>query len=367
VREGVGFTGSGTRLAVLAAILAIGVAGVGAGCGGSDDSGGGSGEKGSMRFVFAPDPAWRWIEDQGILDQMEEESGYNIQRFETEDEFAAFAGGHADIVSTGSYETPVLEKETGVETATIGKYNRAQDIIVVKHGSGYKTLGDLPEGCKVGVESFEGSSLVWQALGKDLDNRELAQGSDDLEMAITDFEVSPELVVKGDLCAGVTAMTTAIPYLMDGSVDVLYNGQTASQLYEKYYEPGHIGMDSNNFVTLKSWYEDHPGEVAFFLSVWQRAMDEFAQHRDEIIAKYPEDFGWTNDDELKFVQDYFKNTYNNFLDSVYLTPDWIKGESGVTDILRDAGLVPEDQPDPFMVCIDPKTGKQTCAFPQGSS
>ena len=57
---------------------------------------------------------------------MEKESGFTIERFESEDEFAFFAGGHADVVSTGSYETPVLESENGVPTVTIGKYNMAK-------------------------------------------------------------------------------------------------------------------------------------------------------------------------------------------------------------------------------------------------
>jgi ABC-type nitrate/sulfonate/bicarbonate transport system substrate-binding protein len=360
VRGNVATIRTAASVGVLALTMALGLGA----CGSSGDSE--EGDKGTIRFVFSPDPAWNWIEDQGILQEMEDESGYHIQRFETEDEFASFAGGHADIVSTGSYETPVLEKETGVQTVTIGKFNRAQDIVVVKAGSGYNSFGDLPEGCKVGVESFEGSSLVWQALASDLDGRELAQGSDDLQMAVTDFEVSPELVVKGDLCAGVTAMTTSIPYLMDGSVDVMYDGKTASQLYEENYEPGHIGMDSNNFVTLKSWYDEHPGEVAFFLEVWERALNEWADHRNEIIEANQEDFGYQNDEELKFVEDYFKNTYDNFLDTVYLDEKWIEGEAGVTDILRSAGLVPEDQPDPFFVCIDPETGDETCSLPEGA-
>jgi ABC-type nitrate/sulfonate/bicarbonate transport system substrate-binding protein len=360
VRRNVATIRTAASVGVLALTMALGLAA----CGSSGDSE--EGDKGTIRFVFAPDPAWNWIEDQGILQEMEDESGYHIQRFETEDEFASFAGGHADIVSTGSYETPVLEKETGVQTVTIGKYNRAQDIVEVKAGSGYNSFGDLPEGCKVGVESFEGSSLVWQALASDLDGRELAQGSDDLQMAVTDFEVSPDLVVKGDLCAGVTAMTTSIPYLRDGSVDVMYDGKTASQLYEEEYEPGHIGMDSNNFVTLKSWYDEHPGEVAFFLEVWERAVNEWADHRNEIIEANQEDFGYQNDEELKFVEDYFKNTYDNFLDTVYLDEKWIEGEAGVTDILRDAGLVPEDQPDPFFVCIDPESGEETCSLPEGA-
>ncbi len=347
-------------LALLVMAAALGAAACGSSSGGSDEEG----DEGTIRFAFSPDPAWNWIEDQGILAEMEEESGITIKRFETEDEYAAFAGGHADIVSTGTYETPVLEDETGVTTVTIGKFNRAQDIAVSDPANGYETFDDLPEGCKVGVESFEGSSLVWQALIADMHGRELAQGSDDLEMAVTDFEVTPELVTKGDLCAGLTAMTTSIPYLMDESVNVMYDGRNASLLYEQEYEPGHEGMNSNNFVTLESWYDEHPEEVAFFLEVWDVAMQEWKKHRDEIIEGDPENFGYTNDQELKFVQDYFENTYDNFLDTVYLDPEWIEGEMGVNDILRDAEIVPADAPDPIYVCIDPETGEESCRFPE---
>ena len=109
----------------------------------------------SMRFVFSPDPVWNWLEDEGILAEMEEESGMTIERNESEDEFAFFAGGHADIVSTGSYETPVLEVETEVETVTIGKYNKAKDIVVVAADSGYATFDDLEQGCSVGVRVIQ--------------------------------------------------------------------------------------------------------------------------------------------------------------------------------------------------------------------
>ncbi len=130
------------RLAVVGAVLALVTLGA---CGG-DDGGSGDGEGGTMRFVFSPDPVWNWLEDEGILAEMEQESGFHIERNESEDEFAFFAGGHADIVSTGSYETPVLEAETNVETVTIGKYNKAKDIIVVAADSGYETFDDLEAG-----------------------------------------------------------------------------------------------------------------------------------------------------------------------------------------------------------------------------
>ena len=326
-----------------------------AACGGEDG--------GTVRFVFSPDPVWNWLEDEGIIAEMEAESGITIERFESEDEFAFFAGGHADVVSTGSYETPVLESENGVPTVTIGKYNKAKDIVVVAADSGYATFADLPAGCKVGVESFSGSTIVWQALAAELDGRTLAESPDDLQMAITDFDLAPELVLSGDLCAGVTSIYNAMGPLMAGDIVGLYDNKSASQLYAENYEPGHEGMNSNNFVVLESWYEDHIAEVAFFLSVWQRGLDEWANNKQAILEAYPADFGYENDEELAYLLDWYANQFDEFVDSVYLTEDWIQGEAQVTELLRSAGLISEDQPQPIHVCIDPSSGEQTCQLP----
>ncbi|MEO8424361.1 MAG: ABC transporter substrate-binding protein, partial [Actinomycetota bacterium] len=118
------------RSAALLAVLALTV--VAAACG-NDGGGGGEGggkESQIIRFTFAPDPAWDWVKDQGILEAMEEASdGYRILQLATWDEFATFAGGHADIISTGTYETPLLE-EQGIDTVTFGLFNMNKDIII---------------------------------------------------------------------------------------------------------------------------------------------------------------------------------------------------------------------------------------------
>jgi ABC-type nitrate/sulfonate/bicarbonate transport system substrate-binding protein len=332
-------------------------------------SGGGSsgdGSKGTIRFVFAPDPAWNWLESSGILAQMEKASGYTIARNESEDEFAFFAGGHADIVSVGSYETPVLEKATGVKTVTIGKYNMAKDIIVVAPDKPWTTLGDLPKGCKIGVEAFEGSSIVWIALAKTQYQRTLSEQPGDLQMVISDFNVSPELVIKGDLCAGVTSYQNAGQYLMEGKVKPLYDGKSASQLYGDFIVPGHEGVMSNNFVVTKTYYDAHPKEIAFFLSVWQRGVEEWYAHTAEIVKAYPEDFGWQTTQQYDWVLDWLNTHFDEFVHSVYMDETWIQGEEGVTDMLRNAGLIPQDQTSPFYVCIDPQTGAQTCSIPTGA-
>ena len=365
------FLASFVLLAVIA-VTACGTSGSDEGAGttaeGSDTTAGGdggesSGEGGTVRFVFSPDPVWNWMEDQGIIEEMEQESGITIDRNESEDEFAFFAGGHADIVSTGSYETPVLEAETGVDTVTIGKYNKAKDIVVVDVNSGYETFDDLEAGCKVGVESFSGSTIVWIALAQDLHSRTLGEGPDDLQMAATDFNTAPELVLSGDLCAGVTSIYNTLPYWLDGTIDGLYDTQSASQIYGQEYVPGHEGMMSNNFVVTKSFYDEHPAEVAFFLEVWERGLQEWATNRDAILEAYPDDFGYTNDEELAFLKEWYATKFDEFVDSVYLDEAWIEGEAQITDLLIQGGVIPEGSLPPLHACIDPASGEETCLLP----
>ena len=59
---------------------------------------------------------------------------------------------------------------------------------------------------------------------------------------------------------------------------------------------------SNLFTARKEWYDTHKEEAAFFLKVWQRAMDEWAAHRDEIIDAYPQHFAVKNDEEAKWMK-----------------------------------------------------------------
>src|SRR5262245_11326617 len=162
-------------LALLAGLIAVG-----AGCGGSSASGEDTGEEGIIRFAFAPDPVWNYLKDSGTLEKMEQESGIQIVQLETDDEFGVFAGGHADIVSTGSYETPLFDQK-GIDNITIGKYNASKDLLIASDPA-YKTASDLPEGCKIGAESTTGNTIIWVALINQLDHRELAENGDDLQI-----------------------------------------------------------------------------------------------------------------------------------------------------------------------------------------
>ncbi len=102
-----------TRWRVVAATGAIAL--VASGCGsrpGAAEEGEAKDAGGVVNMVMAPDPVWKWMEDQGIKQEMEEEAGIQILTSSSWDEFGVYAGGHADVVSAASYEVPELEAQT---------------------------------------------------------------------------------------------------------------------------------------------------------------------------------------------------------------------------------------------------------------
>ena len=75
-------------------------------------------------------------------------------------------------------------------------------------------------------------------------------------------------------------------------------------------------------------------------------MDEWIKDSDQIIADYPEDFAVQSPEDEKFMQDYVKNIFDFQQESVYLTPEWVKNEEGVFDLIQDAGVIGEDRRSP---------------------
>src|SRR3989337_2677555 len=101
-------------------LIGLGLIVVACGTGAETEAPGADGEARSViRFAFAPDPVWDYMNDQGMIVDWEEEFNTRVVTSSTWDEFTFFAGGHGDIVSMGTQEIPVLEQETGINTVTL--------------------------------------------------------------------------------------------------------------------------------------------------------------------------------------------------------------------------------------------------------
>ena len=336
--------------ALLAVMVVVG--GVGAcGVGDDDDGGGGSSGEGVIRFTFAPDPVWRWLTDQGIREKMEQEAKIQILDSATWDEYGIYAGGNADIVSVGSFEVPDIVEKSGVDSVIIGKYNVARAVIGVPKDSPAQSISDL-EGKRLTTFTTVSDALLWGSLAKKLEDFDLKSNGGDLELVIADVQNMGPLVASGEADACICLPDFAIELFRTGKLRMLYDGRSDAQMFQDEVLAGHEGPMINIFLVRKDFYEDHPKEVKFFLELWQKGLDEWKAHKDEIIEAYPQDFAAQNDQDLKWIKDWLdKNDW--FVDSVYLDQKWVDEEKKVFDLLRETGFMPEEAEDPEFAVMEP--------------
>lgn len=304
----------------------------------SSDSGG---SENTIRFTFAPDPVWDYITDQGILAEMEEESGMRIIASSTWDEFGVFAGGHADVVSTASYEIPIIEKETGRDTLTIGKYNKDRSVIIARADNPAETLEDL-KGEDISVFTAVSATLVWGAYAKQMHDVDFRAGGGDYNLVVSDVQNQADLVERGEVAACVCLPEFAAPGLRSGELKVLYDGKASSDLYSEQVVDGHEGPMINVFLAGKEWAEAYPEEVEFFLDVWQRGLEEWSANQKTIIETYPQHFAVEDPADVEFVQQYVAE-HDWFVQDIRFDEAWVQGESKIFDLLKSTGFMDEGQ------------------------
>lgn len=104
----------------------------------------------------------------------------------------------------------------------------------------------------------------------------------------------------------------------------------------------------NIFLAREDWYDDHPEEVAFFLSLWDRGLQEWAANRDEIIASYPQHFAAESEEQITWMQEYLTD-HDWFATGVHLTEEWVESETELFSLLADAGLAESSEPPRFEI------------------
>lgn len=329
---------------------------VAAACGG--DGEGSEDGRSVVRFAFSPDPVIDWMNDQGIIPEIEDEYDVRLVTSSTWDEFAFFAGGHGDVVSMATYETPILEEETGIETVTFGAYNNLRVPVFVRADSDYETLEDL-KGETLAVPGPVSSTIVWGMFVKDWYGLDFCierpDGSDcaDYDLREGDHFANMDLLLRGDIEACLCIPEAAFPAWREGEVRALYEPTNAPwELYEKEYAEGHKGLNGNNFVARKDWFDDHPNEVAFFMALWERGIQEWQENKEEIIRTYPQHFSVEDEADVDFAVEYM-NEHDFFTDTVYLDEEWIENETAIYDLMIETGWMGADVEVPEFAVVEP--------------
>ncbi|HEX6843902.1 MAG TPA: PhnD/SsuA/transferrin family substrate-binding protein [Actinomycetota bacterium] len=317
-------------------VLVFAMALVAAACG--DDGGGGdNGDDNVIRFTFAPDPVWDYLKDSGISAEMQEASGITIIEQSSWDEFGLYAGGHADIVSIASFEVPLLEEETGVPATVFGKYNIDRSILVVPADSDAQTLEDL-KGEKIAVWDAVSSTVGWGVLANEMYGLDFRADGGDFELVLADLTNTGALAANGEVAGALVLPDFNVPVLLNEEVRVLYDGRTAADLYaEAVGAPDHEGPMINIFMAPTEWYDSHPEEVAFFLELWDRGIQEWQGNQDAIIESYPQHFAVETPEEIQFMKDYLA-AHDWFVETIYMDDAWVETESKIFPMLNDAGL-----------------------------
>lgn len=302
------------------------------------------GSPNTVRFTFAPDPVWDYIVDQGILAEMEEERGMRIIASSTWDEFGVFAGGHADVVSTASYEIPTIEKETGRDTLAIGQYNKDRSVVIARADNPAETLADL-EGEDIVVFTAVSATLVWGAYVKQMHDLDFRAGGGDFNVVVADPQQQASLVERGEVAACVCLPEFAAPGLRSGELKVLYDGKASSDIYSEQVVEGHEGPMINLFLAGSEWAREYPNEVQFFLDVWQRGLEEWAVNQAEIVETYPQHFAVQDPADVLFVQEYIAE-HDWFVEDIRFDQEWVDGESQIFEFLQSTGFMDVDQARP---------------------
>ncbi len=317
---------------------------VAAACGGGDDAGDDGEGTGRtvIRFAFAPDPVWDYMNDNGMIVEWEEENNTRIVTSSTWDEFTFFAGGHGDVVSMATMELPVLEAETGIQTVSFGKYNAQRSPMFRRADSDYNTLEDIPPGSPICVSSPVSNSGYWGVAMNELHGIDYRVGGGDYELIVNDHFVNPQNLLNGDCEAAVIIPEAAAPYLRTGELELMYDGLMPFQQYNEFsgVDDGTAHVMSNLFTATESFFEAEPEAIKAFLALWEDGIAAWEANKADIIATYPQHFSVESDEDVAFIQEFMEGENDWFVDTVYLTEEWVEAEKKVWEF--QSNLNPEN-------------------------
>ncbi len=332
-----------------------------AGCGSGD--GGEGGDSDVIRFAFAPDPVWDLMKDAGVIEEWEEKNGVKIETSTTWDEFTYFAGGHGDIVSMSTQETPVLESETKIETVTFGKYNYQRVPLFRRAGDPYETLEDIPKGSKICVSGPTSNTAFWTVAAMELHGLDYRVGGGDFDLIVNDHFVNPTNLLRGDCEAAAIIPEAAVPQMRKGELELMYDGLPPFQLYDQFAPSadGEKHVLGNNFVATEEWFDANEDLAVKFLELWQTGIEMWQEQKAETIEKYPQHFSVESQEDIDFMVDYITAPDADwFVDDVFMTEDWIETETQIWSLMKklnpdNDNYLDDDAPEPRFEALEPSS------------
>ena len=298
-----------------------------------------------IRLALAPDPVWQWIEDSGTRASWEASRNIRIEVSNAFDQFAAFAGGHADVVVINALDVPKFVEQPGREPVIIGKYTTDRSILAVRRTSRAENLDDLVER-RIAVESSLASTLLWGLIAEMRYGLDFSQDSPDFDLVTVEPASIADLVIRGDVDACICTPDFSVPFLANGRLRALYDGKSAAELYtsgggDDAEFGGELGTIADAFVADKTWYTANRQAVDALLGLWEEGLSAWSQSKAQILADYPHHFSVESDAEIAWLADYIE-AHDWIMPSVYITDQEAETHKFAFYRLQELGLVPAD-------------------------
>ena len=294
-----------------------------------------------IRLALAPDPVWQWLEDSGTRATWEQTHNVRIEVSNAFDQFAAFAGGHADVVLINALDVPKFTEEPGRDPVIIGKYTTDRSILAVPRTSRAENLDDLVER-RIAVESSLASTLLWGLIADHRYELDFSQGSADFDLVTVEPASVADLVTRGDVDACICTPDFSVPFLANGRLRALYDGRTAAEIYtgDVLGDPSLVTI-ADAFVVDKAWHAANPQAVEALLSLWEEGLTAWQLNMSQIIADYPHHFSVESDNEIAWLDDYIAD-HDWFAPSVYISAAEAATHADTFARMQAVGLVDAD-------------------------
>lgn len=302
-----------------------------------------SGEAGApavIRLALAPDPIWQWLEDSGARAAWERTHNIRIEASTAFDQFAAFAGGHADVVVINALDVPKFTEEPDRDPVVIGKYTTDRSILAVRRTSRAENLEDLVER-RIAVESSLASTLLWGLIADERYGLDFSEDSADFDLVTVEPASVADLVMRGDVDGCICTPDFSVPFLAEGRMRALYDGTSAAELHTANLFGGLVRTIADVFVADRAWHAANRQAADALLGLWQEGVSAWKQDRTQIVADYPHHFSVESDAEIAWLMDYVE-AHDWIVSSVYISQQEADIHEYVLERLRELDLVPAD-------------------------